>query len=114
MTSEEKAQLRLMLGEVIPPGGSDSDTLFFDGDIENIFSDAGADFTTAGMIGWRLKAGKLADLVDITEVGEQVKLSQLHGQALKMVEIYEDLAGYPRAKIHRLSRDTPREHNQWW
>ena len=85
ITSADK--LRQLLGESIPKGGSESDTLFLDEEIQQ-YLDETPDVERAAYEGWRVKAARLSNLVDTTEGNEQKKFSQLLDNALDMTKLY--------------------------
>lgn len=80
--SEAHVQLRQFLGEQIPEGGSDKDTDFRDQEIEDLLTNNGGSARRAAYDGWRIKAARYAELVDVTEGNASRKMSQLHKQAL--------------------------------
>ena len=61
-TTEQINQLRLLLGEVIPTGGDDSDSLFTDAQITN-WVDSTNDLDRAAYEGWKAKAAQFANRV---------------------------------------------------
>ncbi len=93
-------QLRQILGERIPPGGSDSDTLFSDDEIMDFLTRAGDDQSKAAFAGWLAKAAELSNLVDTAEGPAKDNLSQLHAQALKQVTLYQQLSGGGAGRTH--------------
>lgn len=94
--------LRLYLGEVIPAGGSDQNTMFSTNDIETFLSQGGT-VTGAAALGWMAKAGNLARLVDVSEGPSKRYLQQRHANALAMIEHYRTQAP-GRTRIGRISR----------
>lgn len=111
MTTAEK--LRSLLGETIPDGGSDADTLFTDAEIDQFLADApvtpegDVNVERAAYEGWRVKAARLSSLVDTTEGNAQRKFSQLLDNAMEMVKHYSRSSGGPtegRTRIGRISR----------
>jgi hypothetical protein len=100
-------QLRQMLGESIPDGGTDADTLFTNIEIEQ-FLENGPNLEYAALSGWRIKAARLASLVDTTEGNAARKLSQAFTQAQDMVKLYTRSASGPtegRTRVGRIRRD---------
>lgn len=79
-------RVRDLLGEPIPEGGSDTDTLFSSQKITDLLTDAGGDVEAAVAEGWRVKAALLADLVDTTEGTSKRAMSNLHKNALAMAQ----------------------------
>lgn len=88
MAITDAARLRSMLGEEIPAGGDASATMFSDEKIDSLMSDAGGDLRQAAMSGWQIKAAQYAELVDVTEGNSSRKMSDLHKNALRMVDFY--------------------------
>lgn len=54
--------------------------------------DGSASLEAAAASIWQVKAGQYASLVDTSESGSSRKMSQLHSNALKMYEFYNNLA----------------------
>lgn len=81
------AEVRELLGETIPAGGTEADTLFTDAQIQG-WIDATSDTDSAVVVGWRAKAAKYADLVDTAEGTSKRSLSDLLDHALKMIDLY--------------------------
>lgn len=81
-------RLRSMLGEEIPAGGSETDTLFLDVKIADLLQVAGGNLGQAAVAGWQIKAAHYADLVDVTEGNSSRAMSDLHKNALAMVKYY--------------------------
>jgi hypothetical protein len=78
-------RVRQLLGEEVPLGGSDTDTLFKDEQIEALLLDN--ESTDAAVAeGWRIKAAKFASLVDTAEGTSKRAMSDLHKNALAMAE----------------------------
>lgn len=106
MTADEITRLRNLVGEKIPDNGTDADTIFSDEEIEELAAQT-TDLNGAAREGWRVKAARYADMVDISEAGESAKLSDLHKNALKMVEFFTQEQSNPAGgstRLHRLSR----------
>lgn len=104
LTQGEK--LRQLLGESIPAGGAEEDTLFTDEEITEFISDT-PNLERAAYEGWRVKAAKLSNLVDTTEGNSQKKFSQLKDNALDMVKLYQratEGATEGRTRIGRIKR----------
>lgn len=96
--------VRAQLGERIPEGGTESDTMFTDGEILDLISTYGAE--GAVLEGWRRKAAEFANLVDTTEGTSKRAMSNLHQQALEQVRGLEaaTAAAQPRTRIHQIKR----------
>ena len=97
-------RIRQLLGEEIPIGGSDTDTLFLDGQIDDLLVTEGS-VDAAVAEGWRIKAAKLATLVDTAEGTSKRAMSDLHKNALAMFESYTGGASAGKTRIHKLERD---------
>lgn len=104
-------RLRAYLGETIPQGGSDADTLFTDAAIEDIISVAPTFRTTqrslwaAAAEGWDRKAGLFAEMVDNQTGGTNRLNSQMYDHAVKEAERYRQLAyGRRTASTGRIVR----------
>lgn len=107
MALTDITRLRDLLGEPIPEGGTEADTLFTDQRIEDFLSIANGDLDRAAFEGWRAKAGQLANLVDVTEGNAARKMSDLLDNADKMVKYYQRSSGGPtegRTRIGRIVR----------
>lgn len=99
-------QLRALLGEDVPDGGTAADTLFADREIVDLLESTG-DVEKAAYEGWRIKAARLSSLVDTTEGNSQRKFSQLRTHAEEMIKLYQRSSSGPtegRARIGRISR----------
>ena len=103
-------RLRSLLGERIPAGGSDEDTLFDHAEILELFTDR--TFDEALLEGWRQKAAELANLVDTAEGTSKRANSDLSKNALAMVAALEEAgtggSTRKRAVIHNISREADR------
>lgn len=104
MAITDAERLRTLLGESIPTGGSDADTLFTDEQIDDLLTRYGTPNDSLGE-GWAIKAAALADLVDTTEGSSVRKMSQAHEAALKQAASYTEAGGVGgRTKIGRIVR----------
>jgi hypothetical protein len=97
-------QLRALLGEDIPVGGVDTDTLFTDAEITEMLSTFITPVAAEGY-GWKVKAAKLSNLVDIVEGSTSRDQSQAFEHAVKMAEQFGGAGMRGPARIHRISRD---------
>lgn len=106
MTNAER--LRAYLGERIPAGGDEADTLFTENEITDLrlyFSGPDANMYLAAAEGWSRKAAIYADLADQMTAGTNEALGTLHGHALKQVDFYFGLAaGRRQARVGRIRR----------
>ena len=109
MASAEELQLRRLLGEPIPDGGSEDDTLFSEDEIQSLLS-SNPGIERAAFEGWRMKAAALTNLVDTTEGNAQRKFGQLLDNALDMVRLYQRSstgATEGRTRIGHIKREAP-------
>ncbi len=111
---DDPGLLRLYLGEVIPSGGTDADTMFTNDDIDTLLTQAGTP-VSAAVLGWQAKAAQFARLVDVSEGPSKRFLQQRFENAAAMIEHYSSQAGGVGAgrtrvkKIHRPGGEVVRE-----
>ena len=107
LTPEE--HLRLLLGEQVPLGGHDFDTMFTDQEINHFLTTGNFDPNAAAYYGWLAKMANYANLVNVSEGNAAREMGELHKAAQRMVDRY---AGYAtttsrgRARIGRIVRST--------
>lgn len=99
-TTQER--VRRLLAEVIPTGGTDADTLFTNVAIDDLLTENGGDVELAAAQGWREKSAMLAELVDTAEGTSKRAMSDLHKNALAMVEMYSGRSGTTAARTRSL------------
>jgi hypothetical protein len=107
MAFTDQERVRRLLGESIPEGGSESDTLFTDAEIDDFLLLGGNNLERATYEGWRAKAARLSDLVNITEGNASRAMSDAHKHALDMVKQFARSAGGPtegRTRIGKIRR----------
>lgn len=107
MALSDAERVRQLLGESIPTGGDASDTLFTDEEIDSLLADSNNDVERSAYEGWRAKAAKVANLVDVTEGNASRAMSDLHAHALDMVKLYARSSAGPtegRTRIGRIRR----------
>ena len=107
MAITDRDRVRRLLGEDIPEGGDESDTLFTDLVIDDFLLIANGDTERAAYEGWKVKAAKLSDLVDITEGNASRAMSDAHKHALDMVRQFQRSSGGPtegRTRIGKIRR----------
>jgi hypothetical protein len=106
-TPEEVTALRALLGETIPNGGSDDDTMFSDGALIVLIDDS-PDLDRAAYQGWRIKMASFANLVNVVDGASSRELSDLLENAKSMVALYSRSAGggitMGRTRIGRIVR----------
>lgn len=105
-TWDDTLRLRSYLGEEIPSGGSDADTLFTDDEIADVLTFKGVgssdvvNMYSATAEGWERKAGKLSDLVNVVQGGATRSMSEAYDHAKDRAEYFHGLAsgrGSPRS-----------------
>lgn len=106
MALPAEVRLRQLLGEDIPPDGTEADTLFSEEEIVDLI-ESNPDLERAAFEGWRVKAARLSSLVDTTEGNAQRKFSQLLDNAETMIKIYQRSSGGAtegRSRVGRIVR----------
>lgn len=101
--------LRGLLGEAIPSGGTEADTMFTNLEIDDFLEIGDQRVEAAAYYGWREKAANYAALVNVNEGNSAREMSDLHRQAMRMINIYEAYVPAPskgRARIGRIVRET--------
>ena len=101
-------RVRSLIGESIPTGGSASDTMFSDAEIEDLLEEGFADVNAAAYYGWREKAANYANLVNVNEGNAAREMSDLHRQALRMMDRYVGYVDTPsrgRARMGKIVRE---------
>ena len=102
-TDELREELRELLDEEIPEGGTDKDTAFTNARLDRLLQSA-SNLYAAAAEGWRRKAariqkrlGDIASYQTGAEQYERVDLSKALAAALKMAETFDDMASKPSA-----------------
>ncbi|MEG3071035.1 MAG: hypothetical protein HQP61_02210 [Peptococcaceae bacterium] len=94
-TEDLRLRLRRLLNEVIPPVGTESDTQFFDCDLDEILLETQSIYGAAAT-GWAMKAGMLQGQIESYAVGqERYDLTSLRDRvahAFAMAEKYTAMA----------------------
>jgi hypothetical protein len=106
----DQENLRLLLGEPIPPGGVAAETMFSEEEIESFLSKANGHVEQAAYYGWQAKMAQYANLVNVIEGNSSREMGELHKGAKRMVDLYAGFAPTPgrgRARIGRISRPGP-------
>lgn len=93
MALADAVRLRDLLGESIPPGGSEDDTLFTDAQIQDFLERASDNLDLAAYYGWEVKAAALANLATTKEGQGQENLSDLSKAAELRVKHFGLRAG---------------------
>lgn len=113
MNRSPENQLRALLGEAIPVGGSDEDTMFTDEEIEDLLEKGGEaneefPLEAGAYYGWLEKMANFANLVTVNEGNASRELTELHRNAQRMVDRYIGYAVTPsrgRARLGRIGRE---------
>ena len=103
---EQITALRALLGEQIPEGGTEADTLFSD-ELLSSWLLVNPDIERAAYDGWRAKAAEMANLVNVTDGAAVREFSDLHEHALNMVRLYQRSSAGPtegRTRVGRIVR----------
>lgn len=90
--AEPNELLRIYLGETVPEGGSDIDTMFTDEEIDTFLTSTGSS-EEAAALGWNAKAASLSHLVDMAEGSSRRSLRQRWENAMAMAKYWSDRAG---------------------
>lgn len=101
-------QLRALIGESIPVGKTDADTMFSEEEIEDLLEQGYNEPKAAAYFGWMEKAANYAALVNVNEGNAARELSDLHRQAMRMADRYVGYVDTPsrgRARIGRIVRE---------
>lgn len=100
-TADMREELRELLDEEIPEGGTDQDTAFSDSRLDRLIQSASSLYAAAAE-GWRRKAariqkrlGDVASYQTGAEQYERVDLSKALAAALKMAETFDSMADAP-------------------
>lgn len=102
-------QLRSLLGESIPAGKSDTDTMFSEDEIEDLIEKGVGSIEASAYHGWMEKAANYAALVNVNEGNAARELSDLHRQAMRMADRYVGYVETPsrgRARMGHIVRRT--------
>lgn len=107
MNRTDDEQVRAKLGEAIPSGGSDTDTMFTDEEIQDFLELGNGKVNAAAYYGWIEKAANYANLVNVNEGNAARELGELHKQALRMADRYVGYVPTPsrgRARMGNIAR----------
>jgi hypothetical protein len=110
MATTRVEEFRQLVGEPIPEGGSEGDTLFTDAYIEEILLGAGGNMNRAAYRGWQVKAAHYAGLVNVIDGNAAREFGQLLKNAQDMMKVYQKSTGSHltdgRARVGRIVRRT--------
>lgn len=107
VTPEQITELRLLIGESVPVGGGDTDTLLLDEQLTKMIEDSTGNLERAAYEGWRVKAAQFANLVDVTDGAASRSMSDLLKNATDMVKLYSRTSQGPtegRTRVGRIVR----------
>lgn len=102
-TPETVDSLRLKLGEAIPVGGTDADSLFTDAQLINLLL-AAPFLDRAAYEGWKIKAAHFANLVNVTDGASAREFSKLYDNAISMLRAYDRSQPGPTSGRTRIGR----------
>lgn len=97
-------QLRLLVGERIPPGGSETDTLFSNEELSIILNRHNDEFNSAAAEAWAIKAAEFAVLIDVSEEGSERRLSQRYRHAMLQLDYYSNLVQADKDALLEVAR----------
>lgn len=100
--------LRALLGEAIPTGGDDADTMFSDDEITDLLEQGYDNAFVGAYYGWMEKAANYAALVNVNEGNAAREMSDLHRQAIRMADRYVGYVETPsrgRARMGNIVRE---------
>lgn len=107
MALTAREELRQLLGERIPIDGAAEDTMFTEEEIDNFLDQGHGVLYAAAFYGWTAKASELANYTNVIEGNSSREMSELHRQALRMIDRYAAWVPTPgrgRARIGRIVR----------
>lgn len=99
---------RALIGQAIPVGQTAADTMFSDDEIDDFLEEGFGDPNAAAYFGWRETAANYASLVDVNEGNAARTLSDLHRQAVRMMDRYVGYVETPsrgRARMGKIIRE---------
>ena len=102
--ADQISDLRDILGEAIPDGGDETDTLFSDEKIGKWVDRYSTNMDAAAYLGWRAKMAHFSNLVNVADGASSRALSDLFDHAEKMVAQYRRLAQGPAAGRTRIGK----------
>lgn len=87
--------VRQNVGETIPAGGADTDTMFTDDEILGFLTQCGQKINLSTAAAWRVKAARLSTLVDVQEGNSSRKMSQGYDNAIAQAKYWASLPENP-------------------
>jgi hypothetical protein len=100
---ENITEVRENIGEVIPEGGVEGDTMFTDAQIATWINNTASN-DEASLRGWKIKMANFANLVNVTDGAASREFSDLFDHAVTMVKTYTKLASGPAAGRSRVGK----------
>lgn len=104
MATAQEELLREYLGEDIPEGGSDSDTMFSHAAVTALLARNQGDIRAATSEGWSIKAAKYARQVDVSDGTDNRQMSQLHRQAVLEWQRWSGTTSGGGTRIYQVKR----------
>lgn len=109
MTQTPEQRLRNLLGEAIPDGKTEADTMFTDEQLTELlaYPEVNGNLPAGAYYGWMEKAGNFANLVNVNEGNAARELGELLSHALRMADRYVGYVTTPsrgRARIGKIVR----------
>jgi len=99
-------RLRDRLGERIPDGGSEADTMFTNHQLSDLLDRNDGDLEAAIFEGWQIKVAEFSNLVDTTEGTSKRSMGDLRSQAQAILdELRDSSPTNRRTRIHTLRRN---------
>ena len=90
-----RARLRKLLSEVIPSGGTESDTKFLNSELDDLLTDTNS-INGAAATGWTMKAGMLQSQIESFSAGQEkytmTSLKDQYAHAHTMANQYASMA----------------------
>jgi len=101
-------RVRALIGEVIPAASTAADTMFSDAEVQDFLEEGFTDVNAAAYFGWREKAANYANMVNVNEGNAAREMSDLHRQALRMMDRFVGYVNTPsrgRARMGNIVRE---------
>jgi hypothetical protein len=89
--ADDITAVRETLGESIPVGGTEVDTMFTDNQV-TAWVNGSSSLDAASLRGWKAKAANLSNLVNVTDGAASRELSDAFDHALEMIKLYTKTA----------------------
>lgn len=108
MIRTDSERVRALIGQPIPLGKADTDTMFSNEEILDMLEEGNGDVNAAAYYGWRETAANYVALVNVNEGNAAREMSDLHRQALRMMDRYVGYVETPsrgRARMGRIVRE---------